>query len=100
MDMVTTRKRKITPRSSKRQKEHATSGKNRVNVIRIFQFKANDCVDGNVDNDNNNNNYYYFYCYHHLKSIHTDVKIPNSQNLHNTITDKLQTCTGLKEYGK
>ena len=27
----------------------------------------------------------------------TDVAIPNSQNLHRTITDKLQMSTGLKE---
>jgi len=45
-----------TLRSSKRQKEHHTSsGKNRVNVIRIVQLKDNDC-NGDDDDDNNNNN--------------------------------------------
>jgi len=94
MFKVTTHKRKHTRGSGKRQKEHVTSGKNRVNVIGIVQLKDNVCVDVNGDDgdnddgdDDDNNN---------QRNTVPDVAIRTSHNLYSTITDKLQMCTDLK----
>jgi hypothetical protein len=81
-----------------RQKEHVTSGKNRVNVTGIVQLKDDVCVDVNGDDDGNDdddddddNNI------NNQRNTVTDVAIPSSHNLYSTITDKLQMCPDLKD---